>query len=145
MIKRTETFAMQYLTCDGDEKRPANHRIKSHSNLFPGTWTSDELFQVYLLEGLVRWNEDRAREAAEGTDGKTLRCYDINLQSSLNQLSQEMLGVQLVKDYTQSARKYTGNQNRGNPSVCAASSTGIVYKCSNTTGRKFYITRGFTS
>ncbi|XP_041947807.1 uncharacterized protein LOC121708916 [Alosa sapidissima] len=73
----------------------------------PGTTASDVHFQVYLLEGLVRWNEDRGRAAVEGGQRAALRCYSAQLQHSFNQLAQEFKGVTLVESYTE-PREYTG-------------------------------------
>ncbi|XP_076836799.1 uncharacterized protein LOC143482336 [Brachyhypopomus gauderio] len=56
-------------------------------------------FQAYLLEGLVRWNEDRAAAAVEGSDPARV-CYSGQLQHYANQLSQQLLGHQLAEDYT---------------------------------------------
>ncbi|XP_061878173.1 uncharacterized protein LOC133630604 [Entelurus aequoreus] len=73
----------------------------------PGTSASDLLFQVYLLEGLCRWNEDRGRAAVKGADAVTVQCYDTGLQDALARLTQEYMGVTLVDNYTP-ASKYTG-------------------------------------
>nr|XP_043909248.1 uncharacterized protein LOC122786817 [Solea senegalensis] len=73
----------------------------------PGTSASDVHFQVHLLEGLVRWNEDRGRAAVEGGQGAALRCYSAQLQHAFNQLAQEVKGLKPVDDYTQ-PRAYTG-------------------------------------
>nr|XP_023654635.1 uncharacterized protein LOC111837076 [Paramormyrops kingsleyae] len=76
-----------------------------HLNRFiPGT-ANAENFQAYLLEGLVQWNEDRA--AAADQPEQVLRCYSGQLQHSLNHLSQELLGLKLVEDYTKPG-EYTG-------------------------------------
>ncbi|KAL2082466.1 hypothetical protein ACEWY4_022284 [Coilia grayii] len=78
-----------------------------HLNLFiPGDSASDHHFQGFLLEGLARWNEDRAASMAEG-GRNLLRSYSGPLQHSLDQLSQRVLGESLVKDYTR-PREYTG-------------------------------------
>ncbi|KAJ8364998.1 hypothetical protein SKAU_G00138290 [Synaphobranchus kaupii] len=61
-------------------------------------------FQAFLLDGLVRWNENRA--AVEGP-AQPLLCYSGHLQHSLNQLAQEVLGQGLVKDHTKPG-EYTG-------------------------------------
>ncbi|XP_044034236.1 uncharacterized protein LOC122867471 [Siniperca chuatsi] len=73
----------------------------------PGTSANALHFQVYLLEGLVRWNENRARASVEGAQRTTLRCYSAQLQHSFNQLTQEFLGLTLVENYTQPG-EYTG-------------------------------------
>ncbi|KAK1802494.1 hypothetical protein P4O66_022146, partial [Electrophorus voltai] len=78
-----------------------------HLNYFvPGTSVSALHFQAYLLEGLVRWNEDRVAAAVEGSD-PTQVCYSGQLQHYANQLSQQLLGLQLAEDYTRPGG-YTG-------------------------------------
>ncbi|XP_062407375.1 uncharacterized protein LOC134098359 [Sardina pilchardus] len=72
----------------------------------PGRTASDVHFQVYLLEGLVRWNEDRGRAAVEGGQRSALRCYSALLQHSFNQLALEF--NLLVDNYTQ-PREYTAS------------------------------------
>ncbi|XP_030216065.1 uncharacterized protein LOC115546731 [Gadus morhua] len=78
-----------------------------HLNRFiPGESANPWHFQAFLLEGLVRWNEDRAASAAQ--EGRPLlRTYSGPLQHSLDQLSQRVLGSSLVRDYTK-PREYTG-------------------------------------
>ncbi|XP_061879476.1 uncharacterized protein LOC133631310 [Entelurus aequoreus] len=73
----------------------------------PGTSANALHFQVYLLEGLCRWNEDRGRAAVKGTDAVMVQCYDATLQDALAQLTQELMGITLVDNYTP-ASKYTG-------------------------------------
>ncbi|XP_039616262.1 uncharacterized protein LOC120533436 [Polypterus senegalus] len=63
-------------------------------------------FQAYLLEGLARWNEDRAAQAVKGAD-RDVVCYSGQLQHSANELSDIVYHRKLVDDYTQPA-KYTG-------------------------------------
>lgn len=62
-----------------------------------GTSTNDLYFHVYLLEGVVQWNE--ARSVA--VDGSPLQHY-------VNRLSQKLLGHKLVEDHN-SPGEYTGN------------------------------------
>ncbi|XP_054483073.1 uncharacterized protein LOC129115871, partial [Anoplopoma fimbria] len=68
-------------------------------------------FQAFLVDGLVRWNEDRAAaaapppSAAEGQLGP-LHSYSGHLKHVLNQKSQRVLGLQMVKDFTTPA-EYT--------------------------------------
>lgn len=66
-------------------------------------------FQAYLLEGLERWNEDRAAAAIilDEAPASSLRCYSASLQHSLNELSQCLLGCSLVQDYSKPGQ-YTG-------------------------------------
>ncbi|MGH0120698.1 UNVERIFIED_CONTAM: hypothetical protein FKN15_031627 [Acipenser sinensis] len=78
-----------------------------HLNRFiPGTSASAMHFQAYLLEGLVRWNEDRATAAVEGPR-QILHSYSGSLQHALNRLSQKLLGCSLVEDFTKPG-EYTG-------------------------------------
>ncbi|CAM4668159.1 unnamed protein product [Leuciscus chuanchicus] len=81
----------------------------NHLNRFiPGTSANLENFQAYLLEGLERWNEDRAAAATVVDEApSSLRCYSASLQHSLNELSQRLLGCSLVKDYSKPGQ-YTG-------------------------------------
>ncbi|XP_059907891.1 uncharacterized protein LOC132457639 [Gadus macrocephalus] len=78
-----------------------------HLNRFiPGESANPWHFQAFLLEGLTRWNEDRAASAAQ--EGRPLlRTYSGPLQHSLDQLSQRVLGSSLVRDDTK-PREYTG-------------------------------------
>lgn len=79
--------------------------------LFTGTSASDMHFQAYLLEGLVRWNEDRASSAVTGgTSSQQQQSYSGILKHAVNKLSEEVLGEQLVPGYQQ-PRKYTGKFN----------------------------------
>ncbi|XP_070405337.1 uncharacterized protein [Nothobranchius furzeri] len=70
-----------------------------------GTSASTKYFQAFLIDGLVRWNEDRAA-AAEGHEAPLLS-YSGHLRHALNQKSQRVLGHQMVKDFTKPAA-YTG-------------------------------------
>ncbi|XP_034064265.1 uncharacterized protein LOC117541213 [Gymnodraco acuticeps] len=71
----------------------------------PGTQASAKHFQAFLIDGLVRWNEDRA--AAASGEVEPLHSYSGHLKHVLNQKSQRVLGRQLVKDFTKPA-EYTG-------------------------------------
>ena len=56
----------------------------------------------------MRWNEDCARVVVEGDARRsTLRCYSVQLQRGLSQLTQQFLGTTLVENYTQPG-EYTG-------------------------------------
>lgn len=84
-----------------------------HLNRFiPGTSASAKHFQAFLVDGLVRWNEDRAAAAAapptaaEG-QGAPLRSYSGLLKHVLNQKSLRVHGSPLARDFTQPA-EYTG-------------------------------------
>ncbi|KAJ4938234.1 hypothetical protein JOQ06_002859, partial [Pogonophryne albipinna] len=77
-----------------------------HLNRFiPGTQASAKHFQAFLIDGLVRWNDDRA--AAASGEVEPLHSYSGHLKHALNQKSQRVLGHQLVKDFTKPA-EYTG-------------------------------------
>ncbi|TKS65157.1 hypothetical protein D9C73_028123 [Collichthys lucidus] len=83
-----------------------------HLNRFiPGTTASGKYFQAFLVDGLVRWNEDRAAAAAPpvAAEGRVapLHSYSGHLKHVLNQKSQRVLGLQMVKDFTKPA-EYTG-------------------------------------
>ena len=66
-------------------------------------------FQAYLLDGLVRWNENRAASMAEAE--RLLRSYGGPLQRSLEELSREVLDQSLFEDYTR-PREYTGENSQ---------------------------------
>lgn len=82
-----------------------------HANFFLpafiGTSANDLHFQMYLLEGLVQWNEARAVADVEGGSRKDI-CYGGQLQQYANTLSQQLLGLNLAEDFT-SPGEYTGN------------------------------------
>ncbi|XP_036943164.1 uncharacterized protein LOC119012987 [Acanthopagrus latus] len=62
-----------------------------HLNRFiPGTSASDAHFQAYLLEGLMRWNDDRMEDAVKGAP--SIRSYSSALREAVDQLSQKVLG-----------------------------------------------------
>ncbi|XP_051778448.1 uncharacterized protein LOC127526605 [Erpetoichthys calabaricus] len=69
----------------------------------PGTSASAAHFQAYLLEGLARWNEDRAAQAVGAAD-RDVVCYNGQLQHSVNELSEFLYHIKLVEDYTQPAK-----------------------------------------
>ncbi|KAK9518580.1 hypothetical protein VZT92_023882 [Zoarces viviparus] len=79
----------------------------SHLNRFiPGTRASAKHFQAFLVDGLVRWNEDRAAAAAapppvaaEGQVGP-LHSYRGHLKHVLNQKSQRVLDFTKPAEYT---------------------------------------------
>ncbi|XP_052472153.1 uncharacterized protein LOC128028874 [Carassius gibelio] len=78
-----------------------------HLNRFvPGTSANALHFQMYLLEGLVQWNEARGVAAVEGASREEI-CYGGQLLQYCNALSQQLLGLKLAQDYT-SPGEYTG-------------------------------------
>ncbi|XP_054867673.1 uncharacterized protein LOC129347250 [Amphiprion ocellaris] len=72
---------------------------------------SAKYFQVFLVDGLVRWNEDRAAAAAPPVAAEeqvaSLRSYCGHLKHILNQKSQRVLGLHMFQDFTRPAA-YTG-------------------------------------
>lgn len=56
--------------------------------------------QMYMLEGVSRWNMGRAKEAVDVEGTSALRSFDVHLMSLLNNLSQRVLGYALVPEFT---------------------------------------------
>ncbi|XP_044023334.1 uncharacterized protein LOC122862134 isoform X2 [Siniperca chuatsi] len=78
-----------------------------HLNRFiPGTTARECYFQIYLLEGLTRWNQDRAQAAAGGASTGT-KCYSGQEQHNFNKLTQHFYGLPLAESYTEPL-EYTG-------------------------------------
>ena len=76
--------------------------------LCSGTVADDVHFQSYLLEGVVRWNEDRAAAAVSSTDDVgDIRSNNDVLKAAVNQLSSRLHGMNIdggfrpVSAYTQ--------------------------------------------
>ncbi|XP_057191375.1 uncharacterized protein LOC130555294 [Triplophysa rosa] len=71
-----------------------------HLNRFiPGNSANSLNFQIYLLEGLLRWNLDRAAAAVAG-GGSTLRTYTGELVYSVNENYNKLYGRKLVPNFT---------------------------------------------
>ena len=70
---------------------------------FYGFSANDVHFQAYLLEGLVRWNQDRAASVL----GKSTPTYDSRLLLAVNKLGEEVLGKTINASYSV-PNKYTG-------------------------------------
>jgi len=75
-------------------------------------------FQAYLLEGLVRWNEDRATAAAESAQQSGSSSYDSKLRQAVRTLGESVLQKDLVPGYAR-PNKFTGTLI-----VC---SKGVIY------------------
>ena len=72
---------------------------------------NDVHFQCYLLEGIVRWNEDRASAAMIGGGEKsTTSSYSSSLKYEINRLTKMVLvyGEEQQKNFDHPG-KYTGN------------------------------------
>ncbi|KAI7790316.1 hypothetical protein IRJ41_008666 [Triplophysa rosa] len=66
-----------------------------HLNRFiRGTLASDTFFQAYLLDGLARWNEDRA--VAATTDVQQPHSYNHLLRHAVNTLAEEVMGKKII-------------------------------------------------
>ncbi|XP_030202020.1 uncharacterized protein LOC115534878 [Gadus morhua] len=79
-----------------------------HLNRFiPGTSASDAHFQAYLLEGLMRWNDDRLEDAVKGSP--SVRSYGSTLREAVDQLSRQVLGTCLDERY-RTPGAYTGKK-----------------------------------
>lgn len=81
-----------------------------------GNSANDRLFQAYLLEGISRWNEDRAMTASTACANPTIQpkapsSYSGKLKEAINTLSRKVLnGAELVPGYV-APMKYTGNDS----------------------------------
>lgn len=65
-------------------------------------------YQAYLLEGLVRWNEDRALAAVEGASRRPGN-YNSALRNEINRLSTLVYGQVFDNSY-QDPGTYTGQK-----------------------------------
>ncbi|XP_026185340.1 uncharacterized protein LOC113143926 [Mastacembelus armatus] len=72
----------------------------------PGNSASALHFQVYLLEGLARWNENRARAAVEGAPRTRTHCY--NATAQLRPAHPGVRGSHHGRKLHQAHREYTG-------------------------------------
>jgi hypothetical protein len=72
-----------------------------------GTLAKDVNFQVFLLDGLFRWNSDRQSAAVANVRMESPVTYSGPLKNSVNKLAQEVLGREIFSGY-QPPRKYTG-------------------------------------
>lgn len=80
----------------------------SHFNVFLGTSANSLNFQLYLLEGLHRWNQDR-RCAALATDPSPLRCYSGELLHCVNRNYEKLYGRKVAPEFCPPSR-YTGKK-----------------------------------
>lgn len=77
--------------------------------LLVGTSASDMHFQAYLLQGLSRWNADRAAAAVTSSPSPESKTYSGLLCESVNKLSESVLGRKLKPSFQQIG-KYTGKR-----------------------------------
>ena len=73
---------------------------------FPGTSASDIHFKAYLLDGLMRWNADRASAAVSSTQSGP-ESYSGLLIQAVNELSEDVLGKKM-KSNVQNIGIHTG-------------------------------------
>jgi len=74
--------------------------------LCSGTLANDVHFQAYLMEGIARWNDDRAR-AAVSSGTTDFRHFADTLRAATNQLSGQILGDPVDSGF-RPANLYTG-------------------------------------
>ncbi|XP_014667376.1 PREDICTED: uncharacterized protein LOC106808959 [Priapulus caudatus] len=79
------------------------------ARFIPGTSASDVHYQMYLLEGLARWNKDRAKATKSEPDCRSYnsRSYNSRLMHACNELSSAVLGKTLISGFDVPAA-YTG-------------------------------------
>lgn len=75
-------------------------------NFYLGTSANSLNFQLYLLEGLHRWNQDRATAALSITPSG-LHCYQGNLLHSVNRNYYKLWGKKVAPEFTPPSQ-YTG-------------------------------------
>jgi hypothetical protein len=64
-------------------------------------------FQAYLVEGLMRWNQDRMSAAVASTSIEESYIYSVQLRHAGNKLAESVFGKKLFPHF-QAPRKYTG-------------------------------------
>ena len=64
------------------------------------TLAADVNFQVYLLGGIHRWNQNREREAVQATSTKEPLSYNGTFCHSMNKLAQERLDWDICSIFT---------------------------------------------
>lgn len=75
-----------------------------------GTLAKDINFQVFLLDGLFRWNSDRESSAVVNVQMESPMTYSGPLKNAVNKLAQEVWGRDIFSGYKPPG-KYTGNYN----------------------------------
>ena len=70
-----------------------------HLNRFiPGTSANALHFQMYLLDGLARWNADR-EVASLASVHSSVKSYDVRLKNAVEKLSMTVLGTKQFKEF----------------------------------------------
>ena len=89
-------------------KSRSYNNYKSSYSLLAGNTANDVHFQAYLLEGLMRWNQDRARAAVSIVNrAEPPQSYLVLNRHVVNKLSEEVFGQPLVPNF-KGPNKYTG-------------------------------------
>lgn len=83
----------------------------SHFNVLSGTSANSLNFQIYLLEGLHRWNQDR-RVAALAIEPSALRSYSGDLLHCVNSNFDRLFGRKVAPEFSPPSR-YTGKSLLG--------------------------------
>lgn len=55
--------------------------------------------QMYMLEGVSRWNLNRAAQALSMAETSRTKIYDIRLMSNLDALSNKVLGRPIIPEF----------------------------------------------
>jgi len=55
--------------------------------------------QMYMLEGLSRWNLNRSAQALSMTETLRTKLYNIRLMSNVNELSNKVLGKPIFPEF----------------------------------------------
>ena len=76
------------------------------SRFIPGSCANAVNFQAYLLDGITRWNAERASQALQSSS-ISLRTFDTSLKHRVNVLSQSLHGSTIFPLY-RPPHKYTG-------------------------------------
>jgi hypothetical protein len=80
--------------------------------LITGTLAKDINFQVFLLDGVFRWNCDREIAAVDSNtqDKLTPKTYSGPLKNAVNKLAEDVMGKAVFENYKPPG-KYTGRKN----------------------------------
>ncbi|XP_053699560.1 uncharacterized protein LOC128746500 [Synchiropus splendidus] len=71
-----------------------------HQCAFIPGWRCNALHtQMYMLEGVSRWNINRSAQALQMTETSRTKIYDVRLMSSANALSNRVLGRPLLPEF----------------------------------------------
>ena len=93
---------MQHLFC--------KDKIDKHNHLsLTGNSASLAHFQAYLVEGIVRWNEDRANATA--LESRPFLSYSYQLRKGVNDLYKKVYG-EVLDETVRPPRPYTGHSKK---------------------------------